>query len=221
MTRSSNETLERIARRIPIQEPAYERMLSRRDRKRRNQRITAGVVGIAAFVAAVWIVTSVASLDRSEKSVVPAGTGPAQTGPAVAVPTETGPAETGSTAAPASAGEPDVQEAATCRFVVPRARAHLELTYSGDWIDVRFVLHQMTLPGHRWRIVLRHASTGGAPPHADDWHVIFEGIRLARGDSGDITVQQRVADPSGLDFVAARASDRQTGQFCRVRAGLL
>jgi hypothetical protein len=72
MTPSSNETLERIARRIPIPEPAYERMLQRRDRKRRNQRIAAGVVGIAVFVAAVWIVTSVRSLDRSE-TVFPGG----------------------------------------------------------------------------------------------------------------------------------------------------
>ena len=97
MTPSSNETLERIARRIPILEPAYERMLRRRDRKRRNQRIAAGVVGIAVFVAAVWIVTSVGSLDRSETSVVPGGdvTGPAETGP-----TETGPAETGPTGMP-------------------------------------------------------------------------------------------------------------------------
>jgi hypothetical protein len=56
----------------------------RRDRKRRNQRIAAGVVGIAVFVAAIWIVTSVGSLDRSETSVVPGGdvTGPAETGPA-------------------------------------------------------------------------------------------------------------------------------------------
>ena len=61
MTPSSNETLERVARRIPILEPACERMLRRRDRKRRNQRIAAGVVGIAIFVAAVWIVTSVRS----------------------------------------------------------------------------------------------------------------------------------------------------------------
>jgi hypothetical protein len=79
MTPSSNETLERIARRIPIPEPAYERMLRRRDRKRRNQRIAAGVVGIAAFLVAIWIVTSVSSLDRSDSSVVPAedGTAPA------------------------------------------------------------------------------------------------------------------------------------------------
>jgi hypothetical protein len=78
MTPSSNETLERIARRIPILEPAYERMLRRRDRKRRNQRITAGVVGIAVFVAAVWIVTSGGVLDRTETPAVP---GPAATGP--------------------------------------------------------------------------------------------------------------------------------------------
>jgi Tol biopolymer transport system component len=69
----------------------------RRDRKRRNQRIAAGVVGIAVFVAAVWIVTSGLSLDRSETSVVPGGdvTGPAETGPAETGPTVTGPTETG------------------------------------------------------------------------------------------------------------------------------
>jgi Tol biopolymer transport system component len=75
-------------------------MLRRRDRKRRNQRITAGVVGIAVFVAAVWIVTSVGSLDRSETPAVP---GPAETGPAgsncvVTRCTETGPAPPAGTA---------------------------------------------------------------------------------------------------------------------------
>lgn len=35
----------------------FEGFVHRRDRRRRNQRITAGVVGIAVFVAAVWIVT--------------------------------------------------------------------------------------------------------------------------------------------------------------------
>ena len=49
------------------------------------------------FVASVWIVTRVASLDRSEKSVVPAGTGPVQTGP-----TETGPTEVSGVALPVS-----------------------------------------------------------------------------------------------------------------------
>jgi Tol biopolymer transport system component len=58
----------------------FERMLRRRDRKRRNQRITAGVVGIAVFVAAVWVVTTGGSLHRSE---TPAVSGSAETGPAV------------------------------------------------------------------------------------------------------------------------------------------
>ena len=66
-----------------------ESVLSGRDRKRWNQRIAAGVVGIAVFVAAIWIVTSVGSLDRSRESVVPAvsgTTGPAETEPAVTTP---------------------------------------------------------------------------------------------------------------------------------------
>ena len=46
----------------------FERMLRRRDRKRRNQRIAAGVVGIAVFVAAVWIVTTRGSFNRTEQS---------------------------------------------------------------------------------------------------------------------------------------------------------
>jgi Tol biopolymer transport system component len=50
----------------------FERMLRRRDRKRRSQRIAAGVVGIAVFVVAVWIVTTVGSFDRTQ----PAVTGP-------------------------------------------------------------------------------------------------------------------------------------------------
>jgi hypothetical protein len=54
---------------------AFERLRHRRDRKRRNRRITAGVVGIAVFVAAVWIVRDVALLDRNDTSVVPAGSG--------------------------------------------------------------------------------------------------------------------------------------------------
>jgi Tol biopolymer transport system component len=62
----------------------YERMLRRRDRKRRNQRIAAGVVGIAVFVAAIWIVTSVGSVDRTQTPAVPGATetGPTPTPPA-------------------------------------------------------------------------------------------------------------------------------------------
>jgi hypothetical protein len=64
--------------RLAPPEPAYERMLHRRDRKRRNQRIAAGAVGIGVFVAAVWIVTTVGSSDRT----TPAAPGGAETGPA-------------------------------------------------------------------------------------------------------------------------------------------
>jgi hypothetical protein len=113
------------------------------------------------------------------------------------------------------AGEPDVQEAAECSFVQPPARAHLELTDFGDTIKARFVLHQMTLPGHRWRIVLAQAHPSGFFPKADEWRPLFEGTRLATGDSGDITVQRSVRN-SGFVFVRAKARDRQTGQFCRV-----
>ena len=64
--------LERAGSNAPPPDLQLERVLRRRDRKRRNQRIAAGVVGIAVFVAAVWIVTSVGSLDRTQ----PAVTGP-------------------------------------------------------------------------------------------------------------------------------------------------
>jgi hypothetical protein len=84
--------LERITRPAGF---TFDDLERRRGRKRRNQRIAAGVVGIAVFVGAVWTVTSEALLDRSETSVVPGGAGmTATTGP-----TATGPAATGSTAA--------------------------------------------------------------------------------------------------------------------------
>jgi hypothetical protein len=84
--------LERAGSNAPPADLELESILRRRDRKRRKQRIAAGVVGIAVFVAAVWIVTGGLSPGRSQNSVVPGGdvTGPAETGP-----TETGPAETG------------------------------------------------------------------------------------------------------------------------------
>ena len=92
MSNDRFDVLDRLAPLFEAPEPSFEAFLCLRDRKRRNQRIAAGVVGIAVFVAAVWIVTSGGAFDRSETSVVPGGdvTGPAETGPA-----ETGPAETG------------------------------------------------------------------------------------------------------------------------------
>jgi hypothetical protein len=53
----------------------FERMLHRRDRKRRNQRIAAGIVGVAVFVAAVWIVRDVALLNQTKTKVTPAERG--------------------------------------------------------------------------------------------------------------------------------------------------
>ena len=72
-----------------------ERILRRRDRKRRNQRITAGVVGIAVFVAAVWIVTN-SPFDQAQTPAVPGGaeTGPIETGPPETGPTYNGPTYT-------------------------------------------------------------------------------------------------------------------------------
>jgi hypothetical protein len=84
----TKQLLERAWRQFPPTPDVMDALIRRRDRKRRNQRIAAGVVGIAVFVAAIWVVTSVASLDRSETSVVPGGdvTGPAATGPADGAP---------------------------------------------------------------------------------------------------------------------------------------
>ena len=45
--------IERVGERAPFPDDAFERMLRRRDRKQRNQRIAAAGVGIAVFVAAI------------------------------------------------------------------------------------------------------------------------------------------------------------------------
>jgi hypothetical protein len=92
MMPSLSDLLEHESRTIDLEPESFERLRRRRDRKRRNQRITAGLVGIAVFVAAIWIVTSGGWFDRSQTSVGPAGevSGPAETGQV-----ETGPAETG------------------------------------------------------------------------------------------------------------------------------
>jgi hypothetical protein len=87
MSNDRFNVLDRLAPLFEAPEPSFEAFLRRRDRKRRNQRIAAGVVGIAVFVAAVWIVTSVGSFDRTQTPAVPGGseTGPAETGPKVNV----------------------------------------------------------------------------------------------------------------------------------------
>ena len=63
--------LERVMERVELRPFTLEGFHDRRDRKRRNQRIAAGVVGITVFVAAVWIVTTVGSFDRTQTPAVP------------------------------------------------------------------------------------------------------------------------------------------------------
>ena len=77
------ERADRAVSGVPLPPEGLDGLQRRRDRKRRNQRIAAGVVGIAVFVAAVWIVTSVGSFDRTQTPAVPGPeeTGPAETGP--------------------------------------------------------------------------------------------------------------------------------------------
>jgi hypothetical protein len=71
------ERYERAFGLFEMPEPALDRLLRRGDRKRRTQRIAAGVVGIAVFVAAIWIVTSSGSLDQTRIPAAPGvGTGP-------------------------------------------------------------------------------------------------------------------------------------------------
>ena len=74
MTSSANTTLERIAHRVDVPEPAYERMLRRRDHNRRSQRIGAGAVGITVFVAMVWIVTTGGPFDPTGETWQQPGT---------------------------------------------------------------------------------------------------------------------------------------------------
>jgi hypothetical protein len=80
------ERYERAFQQFQMPEPAWDRLVDRRDRKRRNKRIAAGVVGIAVFVAAIWIVTTSWSFDRTQRPAVQGGseTGPTETGPSIA-----------------------------------------------------------------------------------------------------------------------------------------
>jgi Tol biopolymer transport system component len=77
--------LQRACSQFPPPEGVMESLRRRRDRKRRNQRIAAGVVGIAVFVAAVWIVTSGGSFNRTQQPAVePTPTPPAGSAPETA-----------------------------------------------------------------------------------------------------------------------------------------
>ena len=66
------EIVRRAAARQKLPEPAFERLLRHRDRKRRNQRLIAGVAGIAVFVGAMWFLAE----QFSDRSPTPASRPP-------------------------------------------------------------------------------------------------------------------------------------------------
>lgn len=66
------EALERFVPLFETPEPSFERFVHGRERKRRNQRITAAVVGIGIFVAAIWFATG-GPFDRARTPAVPGG----------------------------------------------------------------------------------------------------------------------------------------------------
>jgi hypothetical protein len=71
--RSLLDRADRAVSRVPLADDGLEGLRRRRDRRRLNERITAGVVGMAVFAAAAWVVTSGAPSDRRP---TPGGTGP-------------------------------------------------------------------------------------------------------------------------------------------------
>ena len=167
----------------------------RRDCKRRSQRISAGVVGIAVFVAAIWIVTAAGSFDRTQ---TPANPGGAETGP----PLETGPAVIGPPVAGPATGEPHVVGIGSCS---DGASSRLVLTLNqGVRIEVRFEIHRSP-SGDAWRISMRRNGT-----------LFFRETKRAN-DSGDVK-----AHPPwfmGMDGrFRARAIDTSTGEVCWANA---
>ena len=77
--------LEQAERVFAPPEGSFDRFLRRRDRKRRNKRIAAGLVGIGIFVAAVWIVTTAGSFDRTQTPADKPTVNPADTAKEVAL----------------------------------------------------------------------------------------------------------------------------------------
>jgi Transglutaminase-like superfamily/TgpA N-terminal domain len=69
------ERAERAVSVVPLPPDGLDGLQRRRDHKRRNQRLSAGVVGMAVFVSAIWIVTTGWSFDRTETPALPGAAG--------------------------------------------------------------------------------------------------------------------------------------------------
>jgi hypothetical protein len=69
-------------------EPSWDRLLGRRHRRRRNQRIAAGVVGMAVFLATIWFVSSAGPLHRTHSPGGPQPTAPSITPTPTPAPTQ-------------------------------------------------------------------------------------------------------------------------------------
>ena len=66
------DVLERYAPLFPSPEPSFDQFLRRRDRKRRNKRVAAGVVGILFFVAPIAFFAGRISAERTHQTQIPA-----------------------------------------------------------------------------------------------------------------------------------------------------
>jgi hypothetical protein len=197
------DLLEEALRRFEPEPGLTDRIYRRRDRKRRNQRISAGLVGIAVFVAAVWIVTSGLWFDRSETSVVPGGdvTGPAETGPMETGPTETGPTVTGpvirNTGDPSSVGFGGLPPEGATPSKPLRGEIVMEDSGSGG-------------PGSWYAVIVyadgrliwsRQVGAGGIVPRWIEQRLTPEGVELLR--SGAVPLGGEFENPAqGLPATA-------------------
>jgi hypothetical protein len=177
--------------------------------------------GGALAVAAVWIVTSVGSVDRSEKPVAPAGEvpEPAETaptaGPHYSYPDEGAlyeviPGLAGTSPVPRPGSDVDQERCSV------GAKARLELTYTGDRLNVRFEVHDSP-PGHLWHIRIWLNTT--IDPHR---RVEMPQRAGVASDSGEFAVVSGFPSEYafGLRAWFVKAWDSATGEVCRVNGSI-